>query len=350
MLLEMAKCLRRHDTLSANTAEPNFEGMIRASNDAPAVTEVKRGISDRLGIKDDYGLLKPEASVSRRIETLTGTFSYAVGLFEPVSRSLRIGIDADNLGDLRTGQREYVAIGTQAYSLHTDREIGQTALGGSYTGGNRDITKLRYDIYELGKSTTNAVIKSSNCYTIWPLGGTYILEVSNYAEPFDDTGWGNLTASTPSGNPYQDSDHSPKTRTNIYDKSIKFMLRPSEALDNTHMQMFRHAPAVKTAAPQSQSKARATITLSGACSVDQAITLISTDGTSKTYTAKGSTTAGSLQFINTDAIAAAATALKTCIENAAGHQNKITVEQHSDGTGIGKKPVNSDTGDCRLSR
>jgi len=101
------------------------------------------------------------------------------------------------------------------------------------------------------------------------------------------------------------------------------------------MQMFRHAPAVKAAAPQSQSKARATITFSGACSVDQTITIIDTNGLSKIYTAKGSTTAGSLQFINTDAVAAAA-ALKTCIENAAGHPSTITVGLHSDGTGIGK--------------
>ena len=66
-----------------------------------------------------------------------------------------------------------------------------------------------------------------------------------------------------------------------------------------------------------------TIVFGGACAVDDTVIIVDAAGTSKTYTAKGSTTAGSLQFINTDATAAAA-ALKLCIDNAAGHNGSIT--------------------------
>ena len=72
------------------------------------------------------------------------------------------------------------------------------------------------------------------------------------------------------------------------------------------------------------AKATATITFSGAATVDEQITIIDSAGLSKTYTAKGATTAASLQFINTDATAAA-TALKTCIDHANGHNGSITV-------------------------
>ena len=77
--------------------------------------------------------------------------------------------------------------------------------------------------------------------------------------------------------------------------------------------------------------ATATITFTDATVVDQTIVIISTDGTERTYTAKGSTNAGSGQFINTNA-AAAATALASCINNAAGHDSKITVSDS--GTGV----------------
>jgi len=76
--------------------------------------------------------------------------------------------------------------------------------------------------------------------------------------------------------------------------------------------------------------ATATITFSDACVVDETIVIISTDGTSKTYTAKASTSAGSGQFINTNA-ATAATALASCITNAAGHNGKITVSDSGAG-------------------
>jgi len=75
-----------------------------------------------------------------------------------------------------------------------------------------------------------------------------------------------------------------------------------------------------------------TIVFGGACAVDDTITITDAAGTSKVFTAKGSTTAGSREFINTDA-AAAATALKTCIDNAAGFETtSITVADDSSGT------------------
>ena len=75
-----------------------------------------------------------------------------------------------------------------------------------------------------------------------------------------------------------------------------------------------------------------TIVFGGACSVDETIVIVDAAGTSRTFTAKGSTTAGSLQFINTDATAAA-TALKLCIDNAAGFgTNSITVADNGSGT------------------
>ena len=70
--------------------------------------------------------------------------------------------------------------------------------------------------------------------------------------------------------------------------------------------------------------ATATITFTGAATADQTIVIIDALGTSKTYTAKNSSTVASLQFIKTDKDAAA-TALKSCIEHANGHNGTIAV-------------------------
>jgi len=70
--------------------------------------------------------------------------------------------------------------------------------------------------------------------------------------------------------------------------------------------------------------ATATVTFTGAATADETIVIIDADGVSKTYTAKDATAAGSLQFIKTDKNAAA-TALKLCIDNAAGHNGSIAV-------------------------
>lgn len=70
--------------------------------------------------------------------------------------------------------------------------------------------------------------------------------------------------------------------------------------------------------------ATATVTFTGAATADETIVIIDADGVSKTYTAKNATAAGSREFIKTDKNAAA-TALKLCIDNAAGHNGSIAV-------------------------
>jgi hypothetical protein len=77
-------------------------------------------------------------------------------------------------------------------------------------------------------------------------------------------------------------------------------------------------------------KATATITFSGAATLNETIIIVDAAGTSKTYTAKNSSTTASLQFIKT-AAADAATALKACIEHANGHNGTITVADDSSG-------------------
>ena len=72
--------------------------------------------------------------------------------------------------------------------------------------------------------------------------------------------------------------------------------------------------------------ATATITFTGNVTNDETIVIISTDGTSKTYTAKASTNAASLQFKSSDKFEAAA-ALKTCIEHANGHGKRMHVSR-----------------------
>ena len=79
--------------------------------------------------------------------------------------------------------------------------------------------------------------------------------------------------------------------------------------------------------------ATATITFSGNVTEDQTIVIISTDGTSRTYTAKNSPTTASLQFDANGGAAANATSLKSAIEHSNGHTtSKITVADDSSGT------------------
>lgn len=77
-------------------------------------------------------------------------------------------------------------------------------------------------------------------------------------------------------------------------------------------------------------KATATITFSGAATADETIVIVDAAGTSRTYTAKNSSSTADLQFVKT-AAADAATALKACIEHANGHNGTITVADDSSG-------------------
>lgn len=79
-------------------------------------------------------------------------------------------------------------------------------------------------------------------------------------------------------------------------------------------------------------KATATITFGGVPAADETIVIVDAAGTSKTYTAKAGTSAGDLEFTRGGTAAAAATALKLCMDNAAGHNGTITVVD--DGAGV----------------
>ena len=242
--------------LSHSTAEPNFgAGYLRPRNDGLQSTEVKRGISARLDVADSDGLLKPEASVGEGVETMVGAFS--VGneiLADPVARlGPRIGLDVDTIAELNDGiRRDYVAMSTQAYSLHTDTEVGQRlSVRGAMTVGSRTLGDLDLTGVVWSAQPPTGVVKVSNAHAMWALGGSYVMEVRNYAESFDDKGWGNASG-TGSSNPYQDANHKPLiSKTNSKDKAVKFLMRPHRILDSQHVALFRHAPSTKASPPQS---------------------------------------------------------------------------------------------------
>ena len=78
-------------------------------------------------------------------------------------------------------------------------------------------------------------------------------------------------------------------------------------------------------------KATGTVTFTGNPTTDQTITIVSTDGTSRTYVAKASSNFGSLQFKADGGAAANATQLELAIEHASGHNGKITVSNNGSG-------------------
>jgi len=233
--------------LSHHTAEPTFgQGLLRPRDDVLQPDEVKRGISGRLEIAED-GLLKPEAAVSDRVESITGTSVHK----EPISRSSpRIGIDADTLESFSTGiNADMVAINSEAHSLHTDRGVGQRIVlqgglqSGSQTLEDYDLTSLSFAAQPQG-----GVMRFSHTGNIKPMGGTYILESRSFVNPFDDTGWGRSGSGTTS-NPYQTTT-STTTPHNLTDTTVRFMLRPVRLLDNQHIEVFRPVRAVASGTPQ----------------------------------------------------------------------------------------------------
>ena len=77
-------------------------------------------------------------------------------------------------------------------------------------------------------------------------------------------------------------------------------------------------------------QATATIVCHASNDDDETIVIISTDGTSKTYTGKDAGTDASAGEFNTGGnAAAAATGLQSCIEHVNGHAGKITVSKDS---------------------
>ena len=176
--------------LSHHTAEPNMnDGYIRARNDVLQADEVPRGISARLDIAED-GLLKPEAVVSDRVETVSGDSPHK----DAVSRSApRIGLDTENVEGV---DDNLIAINTEAHSLHSDRGVGQRVIvhggmqAGSQTIGHYDLTALDFSGQPQG-----GAMRLSHTSNFNPLGGTYIAEARNFVSPIDDTEWGGITTS-----------------------------------------------------------------------------------------------------------------------------------------------------------
>ena len=232
--------------LSHHTAEPNMnDGYIRARNDVLQPDEVPRGISARLDIAED-GLLKPEAVVSDRVETVSGDSPHK----DAVSRSApRIGLDTENVEGV---DDNLIAINTEAHSLHTDRGVGQRVIvqGGMQTGsqtiGNYDLTSLNF-----GGQPQGGVMRFSHTSNFNPLGGTYLAETRNFVSPIDDTGWGGISGSNKTANPYETSVFDASSdQTNLTDKRITFMLRPIRLLDKQHAEMFRSNLNLHSSSPQ----------------------------------------------------------------------------------------------------
>ena len=164
------------------------DGYIRARDDVLQSDEVPRGISARLDIAED-GLLKSDAVVSDRIETVSGDSPHK----DAISRSSpRIGLDTENIEGV---DENMIIINTEAHSLHTDRNVGQRVIlhGGMQTGsqtlGDYDLTALNF-----GGQPQGGVIRLSHTSN-FNFGGTF-LETRNFVSPIDDSNWGGFTDAT----------------------------------------------------------------------------------------------------------------------------------------------------------
>ena len=241
--------------LSHNTAEPPaVTGLLRPRNDVLQADEVKRGISARLGV-DEFGLLKPEAVVSDRVESISGASPHK----DAISRnSPRIGIDAQNIEGL---EKDHIAINTEAHSLHTDRNVGQrTILQGAHLGGSQTLGHISLigpdNAAIFNGQPLASSLKFSHTSNMSPIGGTYIMETKSYGAFFDDTGWGydQMTSTVTTTNPYQNLDFNRTTvKNNAEDQSIKWLLRPIRVLDANHVEMFRPLHNMHSGAPQNPS-------------------------------------------------------------------------------------------------
>jgi len=221
--------------LSHHTSEPAFtNGLIRPSNVQLENHEAPHGISARLELAGDDGLLKREANIGSNVEKSNFTF-----MQEPIAKSKpRIGLDAMTVGE-NDGEMSpnYGIASTEAHSLHTDRQVGQRfILAGGVSTANRAVDNL--NLHTLNLSSKKQVLKFGTTHGIPVMGGTYILEVSSDGESINDYQWG--ATSGPTTNPYQTSNHdSTSYKTNAKDETIKFLVRPVRVLDNKHIELFR---------------------------------------------------------------------------------------------------------------
>ena len=229
--------------LSHATSEPSTGiGYVRPRNDAIQTNEIERGISRRLDAHATDGLLKPEAMAGSNVEKAVGDLLPASeNLQEPVSRiGPRIGLDVNTVGEINdSSSNEYVALATEAHSLHTDRGAGKRfILAAGVKTDTRAIDDYRLD--SLNFSNFKQVMRLNHTHGIWPLGGNLVLDLMNYMEPVSDQGWGTSSGSAKSSNPYQSGDHNSMSyQTNDKDSSVKFLLRPVRVLDHRHVEIFR---------------------------------------------------------------------------------------------------------------
>ena len=162
--------------LSHNTAEPNLgEGYIRANNNIMGTDEVPRGISNRLNISED-GLLKPEATVSDRD---IGGVEADYTVYDMISRSSpKIGLDGENIHGI---DKNNIVINSVAYSLHTDRNVGQ-----------RGILSHTSRIGSFVHDPAGIMYNFRNTSMFSPYGGSYIMEMRNYMSFITLGDWGSL--------------------------------------------------------------------------------------------------------------------------------------------------------------
>ncbi len=170
--------------LSHHTAEPPFTvGLLRPTNDPVTATDIPVGISRRLGINREDGLLKPEAMSGKNVEQVETDFLHGGAFIQDAIARIapRIGLDGMTVGDqLGDVPRSYMVQATHATSLHTDRGVGQ-----------RYTVAKDYDLTSLDFATdVDDVMKLSLTDGINPLGGSYVLYLDNYMEPVSDLNWG----------------------------------------------------------------------------------------------------------------------------------------------------------------
>lgn len=236
--------------LSYHTSEPPIgNGFVRARNDDLQNDEVSRGISRRLEVSADDGLLKPEAMAGANIERAKNSLLPAdETLQEPISRvAPRIGLDSMTVSEFNSElPKEHVAVATEAHSLHSDRGIGRRYIVAAGVKTNNKVV-ADFDLSSLNFSTYKQVMRLNMAHGLWPLGGNLILDLQNYMEPVSDAKWGRSnpgqTNSARTSNPYQTNKYDPLsgggTRTNSSDKLIRFLVRPVRVLDHRHVEVFR---------------------------------------------------------------------------------------------------------------
>ena len=172
--------------LSHNTAEPNIgNGYIRPKNTLLGTDEVPRGISARLKI-DDYGLLKPDATLShRQLSQKPNTVYLNTPYTDVVSRSSpKIGLDVENFEGI---DNNAMIITTEAHSLHTNYQVGQRGILRNNYFQLEHINNI-YSSYKHG----DFYWYFNNASMFKNLGGTNILELKNYSAPVSLGDWGSL--------------------------------------------------------------------------------------------------------------------------------------------------------------